>query len=86
MVREEIIRHDLDNLLSLAFRYALGRRSYVVQEVINLIHCYEHALSPSTIDNMLLFIDKAIESGQAGMQMDVDLWRQLRKHLEDKFL
>lgn len=68
---------DLEDLITGAFRYALGRKSYVVGATIDLIQKYEKCLSASTRELMKRDINRAIELDRAGMDIDVADWRSL---------
>ncbi len=68
---------DLETLLFCSFRYALGRSTYIVQDVVNLLSDYSDCLFEQTKIKMKAEIYKAINEGNAGMQMDVDLWAKL---------
>jgi len=68
-----------ENILFYAFRYALGRMSYVTQEVSDEII--------KQWDNIPLGVQKiiqqevrqAIDNGEAGMKCDVDSWKRILK-------
>ena len=62
-----------------AFRYALGRATYVVSEVAKAIECNMDRLSP----NMIRLIIKEIsEAEYLGMQMDAEVWTDLKNKLK----
>ncbi len=72
-----INQDDLETLLFLSFRYALGRSTYVTGEVADLINKHQGCLGTNTKDVIKKDICNAIDKGQAGMQMDVDEWLKL---------
>lgn len=73
---------DIDILVFCSFRYALGRRTYIVKDVVNAIkQAYdEDLLSDNTINCILREInpDKVY-----GMDIDNELWQELRNHIEE---
>jgi len=74
--------NDLDAILFWAFRYALGRMSYVVDDLRIYLIKYKNELSKQTKDKIVQEIKKAIASNQAGMQMDVDCWNEVVREFE----
>lgn len=65
------------DIIFYAFRYALGRRTYAVNDVATYIinHATEiHARDRETMRREIL---DAIERGQAGMECDVEDWRRV---------
>ncbi len=69
--------HDIDLALFLSFRYALGRRTYVVEDVKELLIKYRHSLHENTKRQIKAEIEQAIENDSAGMQMDIDCWNRV---------
>ena len=67
---------DLHNMLRLAMRYALGRMTYVVDEVCMVIERHADAIDYNELRAMRGEICKAIDDGKAGMDMDVERWQQ----------
>lgn len=65
---------DADITIGCAFRYALGRRTYVVDSVCNEIERLAPEISEKTRHRMIAEIDEAVNSGNAGMQMDSNRW------------
>ena len=61
-----------------AFRYALGRMSYVTGEVADCIRDCMHILAGADLKLMVKEIDQALESGRTGMEMDEKAWKDLR--------
>lgn len=72
--------NELRTLLVCAFRYALGRRSYAVDEVAELLERYWVALSPKEKTLIHTEIRDASMQNKAGMQMDLERWHQLLNH------
>ena len=67
---------DIKTLRLCAFRYALGRQTYVVQEMVVELQAnwermkpYQHQIQED--------IRMAIDTGQAGMDMDVKEWTKI---------
>jgi len=66
-----------NELTFLAFRYALGRMSYVVSDVVDHLKEVWGGLEPNYQDLIKKEIDEAIKMGVAGMTMDVQKWREI---------
>ncbi len=75
---------DIDTLVFCSFRYALGRKTYIVNDVVDLIIKYKDQLSLNTIELIILETFEAIQEGEgsAGMQMDVNEWEKVLKCFE----
>ena len=71
-----------DITIGCAFRYALGRMTYVVSSVCDEIERLAPTISEKTRRRFIVEIDEAIERDAAGMQMDVDRWRKCRAIIE----
>lgn len=67
-----------DILIGCAFRYALGRRTYVVDSVCSEIERRVADISLKTRHRFIKEIDEAITEERAGMQMDIDRWNKCR--------
>lgn len=66
-----------EDILFMAFRYALGRRTYAVGEVVDsLKHNWEH-LSQNIKDLVKREIVSAIQYNNAGMEMDIKKWNEV---------
>lgn len=57
-----------------AFRYALGRRTYVVRTVANYIINHKDDFDENHQKLIIKEIKEAIEKGHAGMEMDIRDW------------
>lgn len=75
--------HQNRILLICAFRYALGRMSYVVDEIATLIEKNKDWISEGDKELYIKEIDRAIESGRAGMDMDVERWKKVKETLSN---
>lgn len=64
-----------DGVLFSAFRYSLGRRTYVVSETAKAIKMNVSRIQPKLRQRMIEEIEEAIRDGHAGMQMDIDQWQ-----------
>lgn len=71
-----------EGTLFCAFRYALGRMTYVVSEVADDIRRNRHLLSSKITARIILEIDEAAAEGRLGMDIDRDDWEKLRSELE----
>lgn len=63
--------------LMYAFRYALGRMSYAVGDVADALVDNIGKLRPDWRSQIIRDIEAAVACGRAGMQMDVERWRQV---------
>lgn len=74
---------ELNNLLYYSFRYALGRQTYAVQDVADLLIKHKNRLKNK--DKYIQAIKYAIEVGQAGsINIDVPIWNAVAKELADE--
>lgn len=67
---------DVDNLLCCTVRYALGRATYVVAWVVDLVVAHEPWLTDRARSVLVRDIRYAFELGATGMDMDTDQWRR----------
>ena len=71
-----ILQNDDDMVILLcAFRYALGRRTYVVDYVTTCLQKHWHALSKGDRSLIIREIGEAIERRHAGCDCDVRQWK-----------
>jgi hypothetical protein len=68
---------DEDILMFCAFRYALGRRTYVVGSIVKILLDNWNTLSPTQQELYKKEIRAAIMKDRAGMQMDIDEWNKI---------
>ena len=68
-VKEEIVVY--------AFRYALGRMTYVVKDVSDYLIDNWHRFEKQTKERIISDIQDAIKKGEAGMEMDVKMWERI---------
>lgn len=76
-------RMDFRLLILSAFRYALGRMTYIVPVVANVIRESKDKLDNQAIDLMIQEIEDAEKRDGLGMECDIDVWLKLKKELED---
>jgi len=65
------------DILFYAFRYALGRKTYAVSDVVN---CLEENWSELNYKDKTIIqkeIQEAIKEGNAGMDMDIVQWQKI---------
>lgn len=72
---------DEDITIVCAFRYALGRQTYVVSSVANEIKRLAQKISIKSRHLIIREIKEAIDGNKAGMQMDADEWIACRQYL-----
>jgi hypothetical protein len=87
MVRDKYVQLDLsdvnqDILLFSAFRYALGRRTYVVGTIINIIKDNWDHISQPRREFFKKEIREAIERDMCGSKYDIENWEEIL-NLED---
>jgi hypothetical protein len=76
--------HDQDTILFYAFRYALGRMTYAVYDVVELLIKYIDIISLNHKERMKIEIKRAMETNQAGWPCDVKEWNRLLEILENE--
>ncbi len=69
---------DMQIVIIGAFRYALGRMTYVVDSTCNVIEAVAPDLPVGQLDLIQREIQEAILHKSAGMQMDIDRWLKCR--------
>jgi hypothetical protein len=75
---------DHDIAIGCAFRYALGRMTYVVDSVASVIESDIEEISTKTLHLIRKEIEEAIKASHAGMQMDVERWSKCRIAINDE--
>lgn len=73
--------NELNTLLICSFRYALGRMTYVVSEVVDIIIRHKKELHASAKLLMIREIKWALDHNQAGLQCDREEWERLLNEL-----
>jgi hypothetical protein len=75
----------IDLLSVWAVRYALGRATYAVSDVVNTLLAHRADLSAASRAVIIRDIEErlVISGGQLGMPMDTALWLHLRDALRD---
>ena len=79
-----IYKVNLNTLTLAAFRYALGRSTYIVEEVVEDIIANIDNIPDTYLKRMYEEIDEAISNNNAGMKMDIVLWKKLQEKIQDK--
>lgn len=77
---------DLMNLLIYSFRYAIGRQTYAVAQVAELIKEYKYFIPRFAMEQMTADIRLAIDTASAGMECDVAVWEDLYLFLSSEIL
>lgn len=67
-----------------AFRYALGRMTYVVDSVASEIERNIERVSTKSLHLIRKEISEALKANHAGMQMDVERWEKCRIAINDE--
>lgn len=79
----KLSRVDFRLLILSAFRYALGRMTYIVPVVANVIGESKDRLDSQAIDLIIQEIEEAEKRNGLGMECDIEVWLRLKKELED---
>lgn len=72
---------DLQLLFIAAFRYALGRRSYITSAISDIIQNNVDVLTDNTVN---LIIKEIRECENLGMDCDKEVWMYLAEFLEER--
>lgn len=73
----QINNAELQDLLWCSFRYALGRSSYITSVIATLLKNHSKDLNDYVKEAISKEILEAINSDKAGMQMDVNVWKDV---------
>jgi hypothetical protein len=74
-----------EHVLFYAFRYALGRTTYVVNDVIHDIRMNIGNISKATVENMLADLEKTENTGYADIDKEwADLVELLKKKVKSR--
>ncbi len=79
-----VSKGDFNDLAFWAFRYVLGRKSYAVGNVADILIRNVLYLDDRVKQKMISEIEKAIIDSLAGMECDVLDWLEVKKVLESK--
>lgn len=79
----KLSRVDFRLLILSAFRYALGRMTYIVPVVANVIRESKDELDNQATDMIIQEIEEAEKRDGLGMECDIEVWLRLKKELED---
>lgn len=80
----EVNTGELNTLILCAFRYALGRKSYIVSDIASLISDYSEHIEPHIKERICKEIKEAIENNNYGMDMDKQIWSDLQESINAK--
>lgn len=75
---KETLSLDEEIVLACAFRYALGRMTYVVSSVCNELIKKQHLLGENFKYRTVKEIDEAAQNDAMGMEMDKEYWMKVR--------
>ena len=77
--RQESLTHDQEIVLVCAFRYALGRMTYVVASVSSEILKHISVLPAKNLSLFIREVNEAEERDALGMDMDKNEWFKVRE-------
>lgn len=80
----EITKQEFKVLIISSFRYALGRRSAVVSETVEMLIKYWDSLEPFFKEQMKRDIEHAIEAGIAGDLCDINEWKVVWRKIDNE--
>lgn len=75
---------DLNDLIVCAFRYALGRRTYITHTISDIASKYVKSISYNHLTVMIRDINRAFETNDYGMDMDKKEWEKLLAILNEE--
>lgn len=75
--------YDLNTLITYAFRYALGRKTYATFETAKIIEDHLSELTEQTKETIQKEINEAILANRAGMECDKQIWRDLLRIMQN---
>lgn len=70
-------------VLIATFRYALGRKSYIVNDTASLLIEYRNEIRPDWRKLIIKEIDDAIKSDCAGWECDIREWQWVQKMMRE---
>ena len=76
-MKVEIEQKEVRDLLFYSFRYALGRRTYAVEDVADMIIKYWDMLSGNEQSCIIKEIEHSIVRDEYGMDMDLKSWQKV---------
>ncbi len=76
-----IEQKDFECLVICAFKYALGRRTYIAYEICDLIQSYKKDLPEWMLVKIQAEIALEIDRNEAGMLMDEQNWMELSRDI-----
>jgi hypothetical protein len=74
----------MDTLAFCAFRYALGRKTYIVSDVVDELIAVLPQIEKRTKEQMVDEIVRACNAGVAGMKIDIEEWERLAAAIEEE--
>lgn len=74
---------DLRIFIIAAFRYALGRSTYVVPTIASIIYKNRESLDDNTINLIIQEIEEAEDRNGLGMEIDATEWLGLKVSLKE---
>lgn len=75
---------DLNELIIFGARYVMGRKTYAVFAMVEIINRYLAELNNQTIDCLIRDIERAHDKNELGMDMDKSEWLKLLVLLKTK--
>tara|TARA_Y100000310_G_scaffold263550_1_gene273806 strand:+ start:137 stop:499 length:363 start_codon:yes stop_codon:yes gene_type:complete len=76
-MKVEIEQKEIRDLLFYSFRYALGRSTYAVEDVADMIIKYWDMLSSNEKSCIIKEIEHSIAQDNYGMDMDLKSWQKV---------
>jgi len=74
---------DFNDIAFWAFRYALGRKTYAVGNIVDILIRHSEFINLCEKSKMISEIDRAIKEGRAGADCDMEDWNKLKIALQN---
>lgn len=75
-----LVEEELPHILLCAFRYALGRKTYITSTCANWLKKHWAIIPPAWQAQIVRDIENAIATEQAGHKCDVEAWHSVVAH------
>jgi len=75
---------NMSVFITAAFRYALGRQTYAVGCVCEILESIVNEMPLKDRELIVKEIDRAISQGNAGARIDVSCWKRIKRAMKKK--
>lgn len=77
----DISQYDFNDLAVCAFRYAMGRKTYITSYIADILIKHKNDISPQYRNVITREIELAFEANNYGMEMDKIEWERVLNEL-----